>query len=188
MGEMGAGKGRRRNNTTYYSLINNNNKALARKPTISNKVIDKNTVYIYDFFEQKYRMRIGWTQMKKSIAGVALVAGVLCLAAKGPYRDLVQNYGFQDFKTAGFLPSYFCTVSLSLLFAAIRWNKKKGTVYSTILAIVTGSLLYEFFPFSTLRVFDILDVLAIIAGGFTSLVIAKLAIDKQLQICFCVKF
>lgn len=33
---------------------------------------------------------------------------------------------------------------------------------------------------STLRVFDILDVLAIIVGGFTSLVIVKLAIDKQL--------
>ena len=36
---------------------------------------------------------MAWSKVKRNIAGVALAAGVLCLAAKGPYRDLGHNYG-----------------------------------------------------------------------------------------------
>lgn len=91
----------------------------------------------------------------------------------------MQTHGLKDYGLTGSLPSYLCVISLSLLFCAVRWKKGQGAIYSTITAIVTGSLLYEFFSFSTVRVFDWADVLAIVAGGLTSIIVVRFALAKE---------
>jgi len=99
--------------------------------------------------------------------------GILIKILRVSYNSLFQNNIISNFLNC--MPSFFATTGMCMLVLIIV---KKQQV-KTMGFVVFGLLIYETEQYWTYRIFDMLDIIAIILGYLASILVFKIFKEKD---------
>jgi len=101
---------------------------------------------------------------------ISIISTILGFIVVFAYRPWVIENSINDSNLHEFLPSFFYTLGFSLFGA---WLMAKNPI-GIIVSISCGSLVYEVEQIWSHRIFDYMDVIAIIIGFIVAVAIVKL--------------
>jgi len=96
---------------------------------------------------------------------LGLLAVLLGFVGKAFYREYIIDNRIDDYGIAAFLPSYFYVIGFSLLLL-LRLTKYPVLV---VITVTLASVFYELYQWEQSGSFDLLDIMASMAGGLTAI-------------------
>lgn len=104
---------------------------------------------------------------KPSFYFYAGVANALAALAIIPIRTTTIGQNPAVTKLLGSAPSYFGLLALLMLLLSVIKPKSPSTVWMTVIIVTAGTLAHEILQNWTGRIFDYLDLIAILCGFLT---------------------
>ena len=105
---------------------------------------------------------------KKVYLSITIIATLMGVIAKGGYRRWIIENEINDFGIHDFLPSFLFVFGICFYAAWFSKNKKQ---LQAMVMFTLGALGYEFAQIWTIRVFDYVDIGAILVGFLLAAVI-----------------